>query len=116
MFDEQYRLYPGDRTKAVQETIRICMERDVLKEYLEREEAAAVMFTFADQVDAMNEALSTETAEGRAEGRAEGEKTGESKLAALITKLFSIGRGSDVERAASDEQYRAELFKELHIL
>lgn len=31
VFDEQYRLYPGDRTKAVQETIRICMERDVLK-------------------------------------------------------------------------------------
>ena len=84
----------------------------MLKEYLEREEAAAVMFTVADQVDAMNEALSTE----RAEGRAEGEKTGESKLAALITKLFAIGRGSDVERAASDEQYRAELFKELHIL
>lgn len=64
VFDEQYRRYPGDRTKAVQETIRICLERDVLKEYLEREEAAAVMFTFADQVEAMNEALSTERAEG----------------------------------------------------
>jgi len=68
VFDEQYRRYPGDRTKAVQETIRICLERDVLKEYLEREEAAAVMFTFADQVEAMNEALSTERAEGEKKG------------------------------------------------
>ena len=46
----------------------VYMERDVLKEYLEREEAAAVMFTFADQVEAMNEALSTERAEGEKKG------------------------------------------------
>lgn len=64
VFNEQYRLYPGDRSKAVQETIRICKEKDVLKTYLEREEAAAIMFTFADQVDAMNEALTAERAEG----------------------------------------------------
>ena len=127
VFDKQYRLYPGDRAKAVRETIRICLERDVLKEYLEREEAAAVMFSFADQVDAMNEALSTERAEGEKKGRAEGEKKGraegekkgraegESRLAALITTLFSIGRGSEVEKVASDEQYRAKLFKEFQI-
>ena len=36
----------------------------MLKEHLERGEAAAVMFTFADQVEAMNEALSEERAEG----------------------------------------------------
>ena len=35
VFNEQYRLYPGDRSKAVQETIRICKEKDVLKTYLE---------------------------------------------------------------------------------
>ncbi len=84
------------------------MERDVLKEYLEREEAAAVMFTFADQVEAMNEALSEE--------RAEGEKKGESRLADLITKLFASGRGDEVERAAKDEDFRTGLFKEFHIL
>ena len=116
VFDEQYRLYPGDRTKAVQETIRICLERDVLKEYLEREEAAAVMFTFADQVEAMNEALSTERAEGEKMGEKKGEKKGESKLADLITKLFASGRGDEVERAAKDENFRTGLFKEFHIL
>ena len=68
VFDEQYRMYPDDRAKAIQETIRICKEKGVLKAYLEREEAAAVMFTFADQVDAMNEALTTERAEGEIKG------------------------------------------------
>ncbi len=47
---------------------------------------------------------------------ARGEKKGESRLAALIMALFSVGRGSDVEKAASDEQYRAKLFKEFNIL
>ena len=53
--------------------------------------------------------------EGRKEGRTEGQKEGESKLAALITRLFSLGRGAEVERAASDETYRKQLFKEFHI-
>ena len=46
----------------------------MLKEYLEREEAAAVMFTFADQVEAMNEALSTERAEGEKKGEKKGDR------------------------------------------
>ena len=70
------------------------------------------MFTFADQVDAMYEALSTE----RAEGQSEGAKKGEKKLAALITQLFASGRGDEVEKAARDEAYRAGLFKEFNIL
>lgn len=50
-----------------------------------------------------------------AKGMKIGEKKGESKLAELITKLFSAGRGSEVEKVASDEQYRAKLFKEFQI-
>lgn len=64
VFDAQRQLYPGDKAKAVRETIRICLENNVLKDYLIKEEAAAVMFTVADQVDAMKEALTTERAEG----------------------------------------------------
>ena len=51
----------------------------------------------------------------RAEGRAEGEKVGESRLADLITKLFSAGRGDEVEKAVNDERFRAGLFKEFNI-
>ena len=78
------------------------------------------MFTFADQVEAMNEALSEERAEGVKQGVKQGEKQGlkqgESRLAELITKLFASGRGDEVERAAKDEEFRTGLFKEFHIL
>ena len=47
---------------------------------------------------------------------AKGEKKGESKLAALLDKLFSLGRVDDAKRAVKDEAYRAGLFKEFQIL
>ena len=46
--------------------------QDLLKEYLEGEEAAAIMFTFADQVDAIKEALQMEYEEGETRGKAIG--------------------------------------------
>ena len=64
VFDTQRKLYPDDKRMAVQETIRICMEQHVLKDYLEGEEAAAVMFTFADQEKEFNRALRNERSEG----------------------------------------------------
>ena len=68
----QNKLYRGDKAKAVQETIRICKERDVLKEYLEREEAATVMYTFMDQAEVMKEALLSEREESEARGEIKG--------------------------------------------
>ena len=64
VFDTQRKLYPDDKRMAVQETIRICKEQHVLKDYLEGEEAAAVMFTFADQEKEFNRALRNERSEG----------------------------------------------------
>ena len=58
VFDGQRKKYPDDKRKAVQDTIRICKEKDVLKEYLAREEAATVMFAFADQEKEFSRALS----------------------------------------------------------
>ena len=85
VFDEQRKLYPGDRAKAIRETIRICKDRNVLKEYLEREEAAAVMFTFADQEEAMKEALDAE--------RREGDKT---RMEEDARGMYNEGIGLDV--------------------
>ena len=93
VFDEQRRLYPGDRAKAVQETIRICMDKNVLKEYLAREEAAAVMFTIADQEEAMKEALEMERAEGEAEGEARGARK---QLEEDARGMYNEGIGVDV--------------------
>ena len=64
VFDTQRKLYSDDKRMAVQETIRICKEQHVLKDYLEGEEAAAVMFTFADQEKEFNRALRNERSEG----------------------------------------------------
>ena len=47
---------------------------------------------------------------------ARGVAIGESKLASLMDKLFSLDRFDDAQRAAKDERYRAELFKEFQIL
>ena len=52
--------YPDDLRKAVQETIRICRAQDVLASYLAEEEAATVMFTFADQEREYNRVLRKE--------------------------------------------------------
>ena len=54
-------------------------------------------------------------AEGRAEGREQGFALGMARLARLMSKLLSQGRGADAERAANDEDYRNRLFEEYGI-
>ena len=46
----------------------------------------------------------------------DGERRGETKLATLITKLFSLGRVDDAQKAASDEEARKGFFKEFNIV
>ncbi len=72
VFDSQRRIYPDDKRKSVLETIRICEDKRVLKEYLKEEEAAAVMFSLADQERAYNIHLKAETKEAREKAMAEG--------------------------------------------
>ena len=91
VFDEQVKLY-GRTEKAVKETIRICKDRDVLKNYLAKEEVSTIMFGYLDKEklveisqrkireEAQEEGWKAGVKEGRAqgekEGRAEGEKKG----------------------------------------
>ena len=53
--------------------------------------------------------------EGRAESREQGFALGMARLARLMSKHFSQGRGADVERAANDEEFRNRLFEEYGI-
>ncbi|MCC8104566.1 MAG: hypothetical protein LIO99_00845 [Clostridiales bacterium] len=50
VYNEQVRLY-GRTTEAVSETIRICMDRDILKEYLasRKKEVITMMMNLYDQ-------------------------------------------------------------------
>ena len=53
--------------------------------------------------------------QGLVQGRAEGVQQGEGRLAKLIEKLFSLGRSQDAVRAASDPEYRRQLYSELEL-
>ena len=48
-----------------------------------------------------------------ARGQAKGEAIGENKLAALLSKLYSLGRDEDVKLAVNDESIRRRLYQEL---
>ena len=66
-FTEQFKLY-GKSQKTIDETLRICRDKNVLSEYLKHEEVATIMYKFMDQETAMKKALRTERQEGRQEG------------------------------------------------
>ena len=111
----------------MEETLRICRDQDVLKEYLQEKEAEEIMFTWLDEQRAKKFEYEEIKQEGRAIGRAEGEKIGqakgkeigraegENKLGLLMNRLLSSGRNSDALRAASDAGFRKQLYQELNI-
>jgi len=53
--------------------------------------------------------------EVREEGREEGLREGEDRVAQLVTKLIALNRTLDIDRAASDKEYRKKLMTELGI-
>ena len=114
VFDRQIQIY-GRTRKAVEETLRICKDQDVLKAYLEEEETAEIMFTWLDEQKAKKFEEEEIRQEGRVEGRAEGRAEGESRLGLLINMLIKSGRNDDVLRASSDAGYRKQLYQELNI-
>ena len=118
VFDRQIQEY-GRTRKAVEETLRICRDENVLREYLADEEAATIMFTLLDEQKARRfweEELRQESeAKGRAEGRAEGREEGENRLNMLMAKLFSLNRLEDAKRCTKDAEYREKLYREFKL-
>ena len=110
VFDSQIQKY-GRTRDAVEETLRICREGDILEEYLKEEEAATIMFTLLDEQKARKFWEQELRAEGRKEGRAEGEN----RLSELITRLKGLNRIDDVFKAVSDQDYRQKMYHELNI-
>ena len=108
VFNEQVSLH-GYTIFAVQETIRICKNENVMKKYLdEREkEVISIMMTLFDKKEIQKAFGKEKFEEGRNEGRTEGE----TRLLTLIDKLYKSGRACDVQRVAADADYRSELYK-----
>lgn len=73
IFNEQRAMYPDDKPFAVRETIRICIERNVLKEYLldRREEVATIMLTILDQEAATKAMIANERKKAAKEAEVE---------------------------------------------
>jgi hypothetical protein len=55
-------------------------------------------------------------ADGEAMGEARGRAEGEQKLASLVRVLIADGKTDEVARAASDQEYRASLYKKYAIV
>ncbi len=106
VYNEQIRLH-GKTREAVLETIRICKDRDVLKEYLSgrEKEVVNIMMGLFDQEKAVeqfgNEKKEEGRVEGRKEGRAEGKLEGKIEAAinmkaeglpeSMIAKILNVG-------------------------
>ena len=105
VFNEQVKLY-GRSRKAVEETIRICQNEDVLKEYLERqrEEVIDIMLALFDEETTMkNHDAAVER---------KGEKKGQKDTAGLMAFLASNGRTDDIVKASNDEGFLSKLLAE----
>jgi len=81
VFNEQRKLYPDDPRKAIQETVRICKDKNLLKKYLEKHETEVIDMMDAlysqEKVDELREYEARK--EAREEGIGIGEKKGEAK-------------------------------------
>ena len=105
VFNEQVKKY-GRGRKAVVETIRICQDENVLKEYLERqrEEVIDIMLALFDEETTMrNHDASVER---------KGKRKGYKEATDLMNFLWSNGRGDDAIKASSDESYLDKLLAE----
>ena len=63
----------------------------------------------------MKKDIDMKVAEGMEKGRAEGMEKGANLLGALISKLIKLGRDQDIERVATDSEYRQQLYKEFQL-
>lgn len=105
VFDEQIGIH-GRTQKAVEETIRICQDENVLGEYLERqrEEVIDIMTTLFDKETIMKN--------HDAAVRREAQKETQKDMVGLMNYLMSNGRNEDVLKALTDENFLNKLLTE----
>ena len=102
VYNEQVRLY-GKTREAVLSTIRICQDRNVLKEYLSgrEKEVINIMMGLFDQEKAVEQFGNEKKEEGRMEGRVEGKLESKKEAAinmkaeglpeSMIAKILDVG-------------------------
>lgn len=104
VFDEQIRQY-GRTNQAVWETIRICRDEDILKEYLRNreKEATSIMMSLFDEETIMRTYIASERRiaqkEGREEGRVRGLEEGRQEGTLFALRNLMKNTGMSVEQA-----------------
>jgi hypothetical protein len=113
VFDAQTKKY-GRTREAVMETLRICRDRNVLKDYLKKREKEVfnIMIELFNQEHAVQAYGNAREKKGIKIGEKRGEKNGKNQLAQLIAKLFDLGKIDDVEKVSKDPEYREQLLKD----
>ena len=128
VFDEQRKQYGWTR-EAVLETIKICKDKNILKEYLENRESEVIdiMMTLYDEEKIMRTRENRIRQEEREKGIQQGLQTGiqtgiqtgkvkgEEMMLELIQKLIVGHRFEDIPLIKKDKAYRQRLYKEYGI-
>lgn len=113
---EQMRLY-GRTRKAVMETIRVCKNQNVLKEYFEsrEEEVISIMIALYDYENSFNKRIRLERQEAIKEGREEGKKEGKEEgkeEQARKTALNFYTMGISIEDIARGIGYKTDIVRQ----
>lgn len=111
--DEQRELY-GLTKQAIQETIRICLERRILVPFLmdKKEEVVDIMDLLYNQDEIWEMGLRDARQEGREEGREEGHEEVFDLFGELRKRLEPLGRISDFLAATTDRAKLSVLAQE----
>ncbi|MCD8012566.1 MAG: hypothetical protein LUG99_05240 [Lachnospiraceae bacterium] len=100
VYDEQVRLY-GKTSRAVSETIRICVGQGILREYLEsrKQEVVTMMMDLYDQDRILEIHIASEKRKAAKEAAKEAAKKAEEDKEAVIEKMLRSGKLSAGEIA-----------------
>ena len=111
--------------EAIERAVDRCIEENILKDILtkNRAEVTNMVLTEYDEERhianekkiSLEEGLRIGREEGLRVGRDEGLKAGEQRMNELYRCMLADKRYADLERAASDTDYREQLFKEYGI-
>ncbi len=107
IFDRQVKEY-GRTQKAMDETLRICLERGILKPFLEsrQKEVVDIMTTLFDQRQVWDIELYNVAKENREEGRQEGKQEERTELVKNMLKKVSLADISALTGIPQDEVER----------
>ena len=114
---EMRRKHKDDLNLAVKELTEYCLSNNILADFIKEHENE--VYTMMDTL--FNQERVTEIHEKNLmwesynNGVDDGKTKGENKLGALINSLINAGRNDEIQKVASDEKYRQEMYEEFGI-